>query len=159
MVGVTDAPGPLLDSVEFARWTASADRALGAATDLANLGHHEFACFQAEQAAQLGVKALLRGVGSPSFGHDLALLGRDVAAALEAPLSDDIERALSRLSRHYIPTRYPDAWAGGTPGDHYAGEDSAQALADAGTVLAAVRSAFETLTAASGAAGDHDDAG
>jgi HEPN domain-containing protein len=136
-----------LDADEYGRWLTSAERALLIARDLHGLSRHEVACFHAEQAAQLALKALLRGVGVPSFGHDVLDLARRVGGAMGASFGD-IGVALSRLSRYSIPTRYPDAWAGGTPADHYGAEDSADAIAEAEAVVDAVGSAWSQLMSA-----------
>ncbi|MDQ3537358.1 MAG: HEPN domain-containing protein [Actinomycetota bacterium] len=145
---MTGQGSPPLDADEFERWSASAAQTLGAADDLAGLGHHGLACFQAEQAAQLCVKALLRGVGTPSFGHDLVDLAGRLAKAVVADLPDDMRTAMTRLSRHYVATRYPDAWTAGTPAQHYGAADSRGALDDAAVVLAAIRNAWEQLLVA-----------
>lgn len=142
---MTGPGSPPLDVDEFERWSASADQARDAARGLAGLGHHGLACFQAEQAAQLSVKALLRGVGAPSLGHDLVALGERLALAVAGDVGPDLRAALTRLSRHYIATRYPDAWTAGTPAQHYNAADSRDALADAGVVMSAIGDAWEQL--------------
>ena len=51
----------------------------------------------------------------------------------------------ARLARHYIPARYPDAHASGSPSSHYTEADAAQAGADARRLLAAVDAAWSAL--------------
>ncbi len=140
----TGSGRPPLDEEEFRRWRAEADRALEAAGREAAGGAHNWACFLAEQAAQLGVKGLLHGLGLGPWGHDLPRLGARIAeAGLEIP--DAIREALARLGRHYIPPRYPDAHASGPPSDHYTRADSEQAMEDARGILAFVDAAWEGL--------------
>jgi HEPN domain-containing protein len=125
--------GPF-DADEFQRWRHEADRALAAAEAQAAVGIFNWACFVCEQAAQLAVKGLLHGFGAGAWGHDLQKLGASmVELGLEVP--ERVTAALLRLSRHYIPARYPDAHPAGPAADHYGGEDWDTARADAGLVL------------------------
>lgn len=135
----------VVDDEEFGRWRAEA----AAGSELAHqarLGpHHNWTCFLAEQAAQLAVKALLHGLGTGPWGHDLVRLGRSLAEAVGEPLSPSLETALIRLSRLYIATRYPDAHPAGSPGEHYSGEDADLALQDLGLVIVAVDEMWQQL--------------
>jgi HEPN domain-containing protein len=133
-----------LDRPEFRRWRDEADRALTGARVQADAGLHNWACFAAEQAAQLAVKGLLHGLGQAPWGHDLVRFGADMAGAgLDVP--DAIGDALRRLSRHYIPARYPDAYPSGPPGTHYGRSDAEEAMADAASVAAFVDRVWEEL--------------
>lgn len=136
---MADAP---LDRAEFQRWRIEADRALQSARANADAGLHNWACFTAEQAAQLGLKALLHGLGRGPWGHDLVALGR-ACAAVGADPPDDLPPRLLRLSRHYIPARYPDAHAAGPAGDRYGPADSSEAMEDAEAALRFVDQRWE----------------
>lgn len=106
---------------------------------------HEWSCFLSEQAAQLVVKGLLHGLGAEAWGHDLTVLcarARELVGTTWPAAAAD---AAARLSRHYIPTRYPDAHASGAPGAHYTDSDSLQATADATAIAAAVEGAWSSL--------------
>lgn len=138
----------LLDAEEFDRWRAQANRALDTAGLAMGGEQHGWACFLAEQAAQLGVKGLLHALGEDAWGHDLVRLERRLVAAAGALWPRDTADESARLSRHYIPTRYPDAHASGEAGEHYSKSDADGALADARTVLAAVDAAWASLVAA-----------
>jgi HEPN domain-containing protein len=133
-----------LDRDEYERWRAEAGRALRHAELAAQDGLHNWACFSAEQSAQLAVKALLHGLGLGPWGHDLVGLGErlgEVGLEIPGPVHD----ALLRLSRHYMPARYPSAHAAGSPGDRYGTSDAAQALDDARAVLGLVDEAWDDL--------------
>ncbi len=140
----------MLDGTEFTRWRRAADEALEGARANVGAGLHHWACFLAEQSAQLAVKALLHGVGRAPWGHDLVTLGRAASDALGGSLGGAAEAALRRLSRHYIPARCPDAVPSGSPGEHYGVEDSRQAIDDARLVASVVDEAWRRLCAASG---------
>jgi HEPN domain-containing protein len=129
--------GAPLDEEEFRRWRDEADRALASARLQAEAGLHNWACFAAEQAAQLAVKGLLHGLGRAPWGHDLVRFGAAMTeAGIELP--SRIGDALRRLSRHYIPARYPDAHPSGPPGTHYGETDAGQAIEDGDELLSFV---------------------
>ncbi len=150
----------ILDDPEYDRWRRAADSSLEMARLAADHGHHHHACLHAEQAAQQAVKGLLHGVGAGAGarGHDLTALGALAEEALGANLSEELRTALGRLSRHYLPSRYPDALPGGAPGDHYRQDDSRQAVTDAVAVLGFVDRWWQALaTASSDAQGSSDE--
>lgn len=131
-----------VDGPEFERWREEADRALASARLQAREDLHNWACFSAEQAAQLAVKALLHGLGQGPWGHDLVKLGETVrATGIEVPTA--LFDAIRRVGRHYIPARYPDAHPEGPPGGHYGAADSEQAIADCELILDFVDRAWE----------------
>lgn len=132
------------DEPEFERWRAEADRALTGARVQAEAGLHNWACFAAEQSAQLAAKALLHGLGQGPWGHDLVRLG-ELAGAAGVDFPPGVLDAMRRLGRHYIPARYPDAHPSGPAWAHYAEADSVEAIRDAEAVLGAVDEAWRSL--------------
>lgn len=147
-----------LDETERDRWRAHADDELRVARHNADGDFHHVAVLHAEQAAQCGLKALLRGVGrtEQARGHDLLRLARAAAAQAPLELDDELAQGLSALARDYQPSRYPDALPGGTPSDHYGPADAQRAVATAEQVLAAADAAWTAVVAA--AEEDDDDA-
>lgn len=122
---------PVFDEPEYQRWRVEGDRALEAAASVAAPNWSSFLC---EQAAQLGLKALLAGIGSVAKGHDLLVL----AAALRAEqiaVPAELDGPLAELSRLYIPARYADAHPAGSPGEHYTMQDAERARQHAEAVL------------------------
>ena len=136
-----DAP---VDLDEFRRWRVEADAALRGAQLQADAGLHNWGCFAAEQATQLAAKGLLHGLGRGPWGNDLVRVGELLSEV--GALPGDVADALRRLSRHYIPARYPDAHPSGPPGIHYGPSDSEQALADARRALAHVDALWDAVT-------------
>jgi len=94
-------------------------------------GLFEWACFIAQQAAEKATKAVAQARGGDIMGHAVSRL---VAEVLDEP-PDDVVEAARRLDRFYIPTRYPNGWAAGKPGDYYSREDAEGAIADARRVV------------------------
>jgi HEPN domain-containing protein len=143
-MGLAMSGGAPLDEDEHGRWREEADRALAGARVQDDGGLHNWACFGAEQAAKLAVKALLHGLGRGPWGHDLPRLGdRLREAGVDVP--SETADAMRRLGRHYIPARYPDAHASGPPGTHYGASDSEEAIVDAEGILAFVDRSWESL--------------
>jgi HEPN domain-containing protein len=138
----------VLDRDEFTRWRSEADRALQSARVQASAGLHNWACFAAEQAAQLAVKALLHGLGKAPWGHDLVRLGERVRELAREGWPPEIDVHVRRLSRHYIPARYPDAHPSGPAAAHYGPEEAEEAVADARRVLEAVDAVWARLEGA-----------
>jgi HEPN domain-containing protein len=143
----------VVDRSEFDRWRAEADTARRAAESQTEARLYNWACFLAEQSAQLAVKGLLHGAGTAPWGHDLVALGRSVTRLIDEAAGEDVAAAFQRLSRHYIPARYPDAHPGGSPSEHYGAQDARQALADLGLVLRYVDDLWARLSA-TGSGGD-----
>jgi HEPN domain-containing protein len=71
MTGTVTPVDPPLDRTEFERWRREASGALLHAELAEGAELHNWACFSAEQAAQLAVKGLLHAVGAGSWDHDL----------------------------------------------------------------------------------------
>lgn len=135
----------MLDHEEFARRRATADEALRSACAQRDAGFPQYACFMAEQAAQAALKAVLRGLAAEVRGHDLVALADAVTDQTAAPAPDDVTAGLQSLSRHYIASRYPDAYTAGTPASHYGPRDAETALADAERVIAHVDRIWVTV--------------
>lgn len=144
----------LLDADELERWRGQAGRALATAQLAAAGGQEGWACFLCEQSAQLACKGLLHAIGAEAWGHDLLVLEERLATALGDGWPDRPLDEAARLTRHYIPTRYPDAHPSGDAGSHYRPEDARQARVDAEAVLAAVDRAWRALVTESAEAGD-----
>ena len=131
----------LLDEGEYSRWMKSAKRTLESAAGDAARGDFNWACFKAQQAAGFAAKALLHGVGIPAYGHSVArLLGE---AEVEVP--SDVIQAAKTLDKYYVPTRYPNAWAEGTPEDYYTDRDAGEAIKAAKAVIEFVEGAWKSL--------------
>ena len=123
-------------------WFEQARADLAAAEDSAATGHHEWACFQAQQAGEKALKAVLSARGRTSvLTHSLRRLVHACAAddGAFADLDDDARW----LDQHYIPTRYPNGLdAETTPSAYYEAKDSERCLRSARSILARARTFF-----------------
>ncbi len=111
-----------------------AEADLGAARDNRKTGHHEWACFLAQQAGEKAAKALHEAEGVEAWGHSVAALLDEFGEVPEA-----VVEAAKALDKHYVATRYPSAHQVGAPVDAYTKRESATAIEDAATVVDHVR--------------------
>lgn len=89
---------------EAKRWWEQAKSDLKAAQDSITTNHYDWACFQAQQAAEKGLKALLLKNGARIRKiHDLVFLAKE----LELP--EEIMGYCRQLARIYAETRYPES--------------------------------------------------
>ena len=115
-------------------WLAQAKRDLDHAVHASADGHFEWACFSAQQGAEKAVKAAYLHLHGEGWGHSvfklLVGLGDRVKTVPESLL--DAGRA---LDKHYIPTRYPNGFDEGAPGDYYAEKDATEAIDHARQII------------------------
>ncbi len=114
-----------------------AQDSLGAAKDLLAGQRWAKACFMAQQAAELAVKAALNALGKERRGHDihrlLEELGQDIPEALA--FIDDAKI----LDQYHIPTRYMNAFAEGSARAHFTEKQAKEAVAMMERILARMR--------------------
>lgn len=91
---------------------------------------YEDACFSAQQAAGLAVKALLESRGQVEMGHSVQALLRkgDIA-------DTKLLKAGRTLDRYYIPTRYPNGFPSGAPMDYYDEPTAQEAVELAASII------------------------
>ncbi len=110
-------------------WLTQAEYDIQAAEDSMLNDHHEWACFQSQQAAEKALKALLLAINIDAWGHSLVhLLKRwqddskdlELDAIFPEDFSfDSLLEKCQELDRHYIQPRYPNGFASGFPAEYY----------------------------------------
>jgi HEPN domain-containing protein len=113
-----------------ADWFRQAQRKLDSARWDIQGEFYEDACFSAQQAAELAVKALLESQGRIELGHSVYQL---LGTAGDVP--SEILAAARVLDRYYIPTRYPNGFPAGAPMDYYDQPTAEEAVELAETIL------------------------
>lgn len=98
-------------------WFNQAQRDLLHAEDSRYSGHHEWACFAAQQAAEKAVKALHLHLKQEAWGHVVARLLNELPDEVSVP-QELIEKGRV-LDNFYIPTRYANGHPSGAPFEHY----------------------------------------
>jgi HEPN domain-containing protein len=123
-------------------WFEQAEADLRAGHLSATGGAYEWACFQAQQAGEKALKALLYARGFTTIvTHSLRRLARE-CEALDASFRVLGEPA-RLLDQHYIPTRYPSGLDEEVPPSRYYEKGDADAcLQSAHSILERVRPFF-----------------
>ena len=114
-------------------WLKQAESDLCAAEDSASSKHNEWACFQAQQAAEKALKALLFSKGIESRIHSIKFLLSNLPENIL--VSDQIQNAARELDKHYIQTRYPDSFSTGIPKDFFTQDDAERAISNARKII------------------------
>ena len=127
-----------------ATWYDQARADLAAAEDSTATGHHEWACFQAQQAGEKALKAFLYARGRTSIITHSLRASPGKRPAIDAAFAD-LDGAARLLDQHYIPTRYPNGLDNETaPAAYYEEGDAGQCLRSARLILARVSPSFES---------------
>jgi HEPN domain-containing protein len=116
-------------------WFAQAVRDLEQARASERDGRSEWACFAAQQAAEMAVKALHLALGQEAWGHTVAKLLSELPGGVDALL---IEKGRV-LDNMYVATRYPNGHPEGAPFEHYGPLQSGEAIRHASEILEFVR--------------------
>jgi len=114
-------------------WLTQALRNLDQARDSADAGRHEWACFAAQQAAEMAVQALHLSLGQEAWGHVVRRLLEELPASVG--VSEALLDAARVLDNFYLPTRYPNGHSAGPPGEHYGPLQSGEAMRHAGQII------------------------
>ena len=95
---------------QFQRWIEQAEHQLDVTDSLLGSSYWSDACFNAEQTAQMALKAFLYGKGERFIPmHTIQELAQR-CQEMDGAFTQAIEWGRV-LDRYYIPTRYPDALA------------------------------------------------
>jgi HEPN domain-containing protein len=116
-------------------WLAFAQSDLRAGEVLLPEELYSHACFQAQQAVERALKAVLVHLGQTvPRTHSIVTLAQLMPAELAASFQGD----LSIFDDYYIPVRYPDALPGGLPDGPPGKQEATDALVLAGDVVETV---------------------
>ena len=118
-------------------WINQAARDLEQARLSQESGHHEWACFAAQQAAEKAVKGLHLFLKQEAWGHVIARLLAELPGSVQVP-GELIEKGRV-LDNFYIPTRYANGHPSGAPFEHYGPLQSKEAIQHASEILEFVR--------------------
>lgn len=131
------------------RWFAQAQADVKAANGSVLHQSYEWACFQAQQAAEKALKAPWYSAAQEPWGHSLVRL------VLEFP-TPDVRAKLQELLPHakkldklYIPTRYPNGLPDLIPAEVFTAEEAQTAIVAADEILATARRMIEAASSTS----------
>ncbi|MGO0122917.1 HEPN domain-containing protein [Desulfothermobacter acidiphilus] len=93
----------------------------------------EWACFAAQQAAEKAVKAAFQKLGGLAWGHSVFELLRALQTKVE--VEEELLDCARTLDRFYIPARYPNGFAAGSPFEYFTDREAKDALFCAGRIV------------------------
>ncbi|MCX7912969.1 MAG: HEPN domain-containing protein [Thermodesulfovibrionales bacterium] len=134
----------MIDEKEFFRWFKQAEHNLRSAKSDAKDGSFDWACFKAQQAAEIAIKGLIVSLGKIVKGHSIFDLLKNLELFGFA-ITGDLLKCARKLDKFYIPTRYPDAIGLGSPFESFDSEDFEVALRCSETILLFVKKEFENV--------------
>ena len=103
-----------------ADWVDQALRDLEQAEQSMQADRHEWVCFAAHQAVEKALMGLNLALGQQAWGHTLTRLWAVLPQQDWQPAPPEgLEDRLRLLDGFSIPTRYPDSYPEGTPGEHH----------------------------------------
>ena len=114
-------------------WLRQARRDLESARAQRASGFYEWACFISQQASEKALKAVVQKLGGEAWGHSIVELLRPLQERLAVP--DTLQGSAVNLDRYYIPARYPNGWAAGSPADYFSDEDANVAIGHSEAIL------------------------
>ena len=114
-------------------WLSQAKRDLNHAIHACEDEDFEWSCFSAQQGAEKAVKAVFLSLHGESWGHSVFALLKSLNEKKEVP--ERLIEAAKSLDKHYIPTRYPNGFDSGMPGDYYTKKDAQEAIENAREVI------------------------
>jgi HEPN domain-containing protein len=119
-------------------WFRQAEADLVHARHALDDGHHEWACFAAQQAAEKAVKSAHQALGQEAWGHSVTELLQALQPHVKWVDASLLDRARS-LDKLYVPTRYPNGLPAGAPADYYTRSEAERAIGDAGAIVECCR--------------------
>jgi len=114
-------------------WLAQAKRDLNHAIHACEDEDFEWSCFSAQQGAEKAVKAVFLHLHGESWGHSVFALLKALSDKIE--VSERLIEAAKNLDKHYIPTRYPNGFDSGMPGEYYTKKDAQEAIENAREII------------------------
>lgn len=114
-------------------WLAQAERDLNHAANACKDADFEWSCFSAQQAAEKAVKAVFLHLHGEGWGHSVYSLLKALSDKVKVP--EKLLEAAKSLDKHYIPTRYPNGFERGIPGDYYTEREAQEAIGNAGEII------------------------
>ena len=112
---------------EALRWFEEGENDISTSKILLENKKYNPSAFYSQQAAEKILKGLLLAYNEGTWGHSVLSLLRRLNEIMDVDISE-AEQCAKELDRHYIPSRYPDAYPSGRPEDYYTEKIAKEAL-------------------------------
>jgi HEPN domain-containing protein len=110
-------------------WLRQAKRDLAHARSAAEGEDYEWSCFAAQQSAEKALKSVYQKLGAEAWGHSVTNLLTNLSDKFE--IEEGFVEKAKMLDKHYIPTRYPNGFDEGAPGDYYTKSEAERSVQNA----------------------------
>jgi HEPN domain-containing protein len=97
------------------------------------LGHFEWSCFAAQQAAEKAAKAVFEDMGAVAWGHSAADLLQELTQ--HHAVANELMEGAYELDKAYIPARYPNAHPSGSPRQRFTHDEAARLVKHAQRIV------------------------
>ena len=97
------------------------------------LGHFEWSCFAAQQAAEKAAKAVFEDMGAVAWGHSAADLLQELSQ--HHAVANELMDGAYELDKAYIPARYPNAHPSGSPRQRFTHDEAARLVKHAQRIV------------------------
>ncbi len=114
-------------------WMSQARHDLAHAASSLETEFYDWSCFASQQAAEKAVKAVFQRMGALAWGNSIHDLLSELATHHPVPSAN--LQAAKELDKAYIPTRYPNADASGTPARMYTRPEAQHCLEQATAIV------------------------
>jgi len=118
-------------------WLNQAERDLLFAKETISKGYHEWICFIAQQSAEKAIKSLFYEFNLEPWGYSISKLFEELKEKIDIP--QEIIEVAKYLDKLYIPTRYPNGFSEGYPGNYYTKNDAEKAIKNAREIIIFVK--------------------
>ncbi|MFC1668490.1 HEPN domain-containing protein [Chlamydiota bacterium] len=117
-----------------ADWIGQAERDIKNAEWELEGKYYEWGCFVSQQAAEKALKSVYQKLAGDAWGHST----RELLVGLKDKISvsDELVKYASYLDKFYIPSRYPNGWPNGKPGDYITEEETKNAISYSKKIIA-----------------------
>lgn len=86
----------------------------------------EWACFTSQQSSEKVINGLALKLGLTIWTHSLTEILRILAERIEIP--EQLKDEAKLLDLYYIPSRYPNGFPSGKPGDYFTEKQAREAI-------------------------------
>lgn len=114
-------------------WLRQAVRDLKHANNARESKDYEWSCFACQQSAEKALKAVYYHLNQEAWGHSIKGLLENLPEEIQKP--KDLLYHAKVLDKYYIPTRYPNGFDEGIPGDYYTDEEAIEGIEYAKNII------------------------
>jgi len=124
-------------------WLAQSERDLSGAKVNLEAELYEWSCFLAQQAGEKAVKAICEKFFIECWGHSITKILQKIAQNCNIPVPEEVIEAGKILDKYYIPTRYPNGFEEGIPGEYFTRKEAEEAISYAKTIYEFARKTLQ----------------